>query len=342
MKPKNNQKLNLILLLFFDKKAAKVDTPKSRVQVKMENNIVAQSNDLITAVYSTTLKEKVLLLACMSQIDSREGAKLITPQTKFVVTVEQMRGLFYDEKNHKNAYRDLSSASTRLKRREVTISLDDGKSLLTEFVSGVLFDPNNAQVTLTFAEDILPYLTQLKSNFSKYKLVDIKDLSSTHAIRLYELMTYWIGTNKYSITLDLDDFRYQMGVANKYKQFGQLRSYVIDKAISEINEHTSYRVKVSFRKVQKTYVSMTLNFYKKQSLLLTDDAGKISKDKISAIVRTKLFMADYNDHKLLSVEARDSNEAFWAAAEKLLLREPDQFSRRDFDEYFDKGKTSKK
>lgn len=230
----------------------------------MENNIVSQSNDLVTAVYSTTVKEKVLLLACMSQIDSREGAKLITPQTKFVVTIEQMRDLFYDEKNAKNAYRDLVNASTRLKRREVTISLAGNKTLLTEFVSGVLFDPDNGQVTLTFAEDILPYLTQLKSNFTKYKLADISDLSSTHAIRLYELITYWIGTNKYSVTLDLDDFRYQMGVAKKYKQFGQLRSYVIDKAIEEINEHTAYRVNVSFRKVKKTFVSMTLNFYKKR------------------------------------------------------------------------------
>lgn len=307
----------------------------------MESNLVTQSNDLITAVYSTTLKEKILLLACMSQIDSREGAKLITPQTKFVVTVEQLRELFYDDKNAKNAYRDLASASTRLKRREVTISLDDDKSLLTEFVSGVLFDPKNGQVTLTFAEDILPYLTQLKSNFTKYKLIDISDLSSTHAIRLYELMTYWIGTNKYSVTLDLDDFRYQMGVANKYKQFGQLRSYVIDKAVNDINTHTSYRVKVSFRKVKKTFVSMTLDFYKKESLLLTDDAGKLSKDKIAFIVRTPLFISDYNDHKLLSVEARDSNEAFWAAAEKLLLNEPEQFSKRPFDEYFDKKITSK-
>lgn len=302
----------------------------------MENNIVAQSNDLVTAVYSTTLKEKVLLLACMSQIDSREGAKLITPQTKFVVTVEQMRELFYDDKNAKNAYRDLASASTRLKRREVTISLDDNKTLLTEFVSGVLFDPNNGQVTLTFAEDILPYLTQLKNSFTTYKLLDISDLSSTHAIRLYELITYWLGTNKFSVTLDLDDFRYQMGVANKYKQFGQLRSYVIDKAIDEINEHTSYRVNVTFRKVKKTFVSMTLNFYNKESIGLTDNKGKLSKDKIRAIVRTSLFVSDYNDHPLLSVEARDSNEAFWAAAETLLLKEPKQFNKRPFDEYLDK------
>lgn len=302
----------------------------------MENNIVSQSNDLVTAVYSTTVKEKVLLLACMSQIDSREGAKLITPQTKFVVTIEQMRDLFYDEKNAKNAYRDLVNASTRLKRREVTISLAGNKTLLTEFVSGVLFDPDNGQVTLTFAEDILPYLTQLKSNFTKYKLADISDLSSTHAIRLYELITYWIGTNKYSVTLDLDDFRYQMGVAKKYKQFGQLRSYVIDKAIEEINEHTAYRVNVSFRKVKKTFVSMTLNFYKKESLGLTDETGKLSKDKIRAIVRTSLFVSDYNDHQMLSVEARDSNEAFWAAAEALLLKEPEQFSKRPFDEYLSK------
>lgn len=69
---------------------------------------------------------------------------------------------------------------------------------------------------------------------------------------------------------------------------------------------------------------------------MTDETGKLSKDKIRAIVRTSLFVSDYNDHQMLSVEARDSNEAFWAAAEALLLKEPEQFSKRPFDEYLSK------
>lgn len=304
----------------------------------MENNLVVQSNDLVTSAYSMSLKEKVIILACMSQIDSRPDAPVITEQSRFTVTVKQMTELFYSESNEKNAYRDLANACVRLKRREVSIKLDDNKELLTDFVSGVLFDPDNCEVTLTFAEDILPHLTELKSSFTKYKLVEIAELTSLHSIRLYELIICWIGRRSYSQTMDLEDFRSQVGVGGSYKKFSQLRESVIEKAIAEINEKTSYRVSVDYRKVGKSYVGLTLSFYKKESLHLTDSSGKLSQDKIRAVVRTPQFVADYNDHRLLSVEARDSNEAFWAKSEYLLAESPEEFTKRPFDDYFKKAK----
>lgn len=69
-----------------------------------------------------------------------------------------------------------------------------------------------------------------------------------------------------------------------------------------------------------------------------DGAGYIEDNDFMVLtdescVRTSLFIADYNDHKLLSVEARDSNEAFWAKAEELLASKPKEFAKRSFDEY---------
>lgn len=229
----------------------------------MENNLVVQSNDLVIATYIMSTKEKELLLACISQIDSRPDVPTISKQTKFTVTVEQIREVFYKNSYDRNLFRDLSDASKRLFSREVTIKLEGNKTLLTRFVSGVLFDPDAARVTLTFAEEILPYLTQLKANFTKYRLIEISELSSIHSIRLYELMICWMGQYQYSKTLDLDEFRYVMGVTGKYKQFGQLRERVIDTAIAEINEGTSYKVSVDYRKVRRSYVSLTLRFHKK-------------------------------------------------------------------------------
>ena len=298
----------------------------------MKNNLVAKSNDLIVASYELTRNEQRLLLACISQINSQPNASEITMQDEFVVTTEQMKELYKDSSKD-NVYRDLNFVANNLFEREVKIALPDNEILRTRFVSSVLFQPEKSQITVTFAQKILPYLTQLKKNFTRYRLADTVELTSIYAIRLYEMVVCWQGQNRWSETVDLGEFRYMMGCVGKYKQFGQLRQSVIEKAVEQINENTAYNVSVKYRKIKHTYKSVTFSFYKKGAISLTDDKGALSLDKIRRIVRSAQFTADYNNHQLLSVEARDSNEAFWAKAEQLIAESPKEFSKRPFDDY---------
>lgn len=298
----------------------------------MKNNLVAKSNDLIVASYELTRNEQRLLLACISQINSQPNASEITMQDEFVVTTEQMKELYKDSSKD-NVYRDLNVVANNLFEREVKIALPDNEMLRTRFVSSVLFQPEKSQITVTFAQKILPYLTQLKKNFTRYRLADTVELTSVYAIRLYEMVVCWQGQNRWSETIDLGEFRYMMGCVGKYKQFGQLRESVIEKAVEQINENTAYNVSVKYRKIKHTYKSVTFSFYKKGAISLTDDKGALSLDKIRRIVRSAQFTADYNDHQLLSVEARDSNEAFWTKAEQLIAESPKEFSKRPFDDY---------
>lgn len=299
----------------------------------MQNNIVAKSNDLVLASYALTRHEQNLLLACISQINSLPGASPVSIDSRFTITVEQVKTLFYNGPTKRNAYRDLKKAAEHLFERKVTIKLDNDETLLTRFVSSVKFQPKDSQVVLRFAEDILPYLTQLEANFTRYRLVDTVELTSVYAVRLFEMIVSWHSKNRWSEKLDLDDFKHMMGIDNKYKQFSNLRERVIDTAIEQITKNTSYNVTATYEKVGREHRSVTFRFHKKGALLLTDADGVLSLDKIKRIVRSALFVADYNDHKLLSVEARQSNEAFWAAAEQLLASQPKEFSKRPFDEY---------
>lgn len=297
--------------------------------INMKDNLVVKSNDLVIATYTMTTKEKELLLACISQIDSRSDTADISKQTKFTVTVQEMKDLFYKGKSQDNAFRDLEQASNRLFDREVTIKLEGDKWMRTRFVSSVLFNPDSSEVTLAFAEDILPYLTQLKANFTKYKLIEITELSSIHAIRLYELIVMWVNQYQYSKQLDLDDFRYIMGVKDKYKQFGQLRERVIETAISEINENTNYKISVEYRKVKRTYVSLTLKFHKKTLAKLANKSGVLSQDTIESIVNNVQFMNDYNDHPLLSYEGKMNTDIFKREMINIVQREPESFNKKN-------------
>ena len=295
----------------------------------MENNLVVQANELVLAAYTMTTKEKQLLLSCISRIDSRPSAANITKQTKFTVTVEEVAKIFFNDRTKKNAFRDLEQASNRLFDREVLIALDDDKTLRTRFVSGVLYDPKGDQITITFAEDVLPYLTQLKANFTKYKLMEVSELSSIHSIRLYELIVCWIGQFQYSKRFDLDDFRYVMGIKDKYKQFGQLRERVIETAIEEVNESTNYKITVEYHKKSrgKGYAGLTFKFHKKILDKLTSEDGTLSQATIQSIVDNVQFMNDYNNHPSLSYDGKMQTDAFKREMINIIQREPETFNK---------------
>lgn len=305
------------------------------LRTDVKNNIVAKSNDLIVASYLMTRHEQNLLLACMSKIDSRPDANNLTIDDEFVINIKDVKAFFYDPKTERNAYRDLKKASDNLFDREVMIALPDNKTLRTRFISGIVFDPDCGKITLTFAQKILPYLTQLKRNFTTYRLADTVELSSVHAVRLYELMVCWSGQNRWAETIDIEDFKYMMGIEGKYTQFSNLRDRVIETAITQINENTSYNISVSYRKVAREHRSMTFKFYKKDAIKLTED-GALSVDKIYRIVRTDQFVADYNNHPMLSGEAKRSNEKFWEECEVLLASHPKEFTKRPFNDYLKK------
>lgn len=294
----------------------------------MEDNLVTQSNELVSASYIMSVSEKELLLACISKIDSRPNRPdQVTKQTKFTISVDTMKELFYEDTNRDNAYRDLKKSADRLFDREVTIKLEDNKTLRTRFVSGVVFDPDEAQITVTFAEDILPYLTELSVNFTKYRLHEVAELSSVHAIRLYELIVMWTNQYQYSKELDLNEFKEIMGVQSKYKQFGQLRQFVIDKAIEEINEKTNYKVSVSYKKVKRSYVSLKLKFHKKILDKIANKDGSLSQDTIQAIVDNVQFMNDYNDHPSLSYDGKMNTDTFKREMFNIIQREPESFNK---------------
>ena len=77
----------------------------------MKENLVVKHIDLVTASYAMTRHEQNVLLACISQIDSRE--RLEDGKT-FILTVEQARDLIYNGNDQNHAYRDLKTASEGL------------------------------------------------------------------------------------------------------------------------------------------------------------------------------------------------------------------------------------
>lgn len=77
----------------------------------------------------------------------------------------------------------------------------------------------------------MPYLTQLKGQFTSIAVKNVSALKRTYSIRIYELLMQFKATGDRLISID--DFRSMLSLEKKYLQFKRLNDDVIKPAIQE-------------------------------------------------------------------------------------------------------------
>jgi plasmid replication initiation protein len=112
-------------------------------------------------------------------------------------------------------------------------------------------------IEIKLTEDILPYLFDLKDNFTSYTLAAALRLNSKYAKRIYQLCSQWknLGeTKKY----DLQDFKKMLSLLDdkgneKMERISVLREKVLDIAVKQINEHTELHISYKLEKRVRTF-----------------------------------------------------------------------------------------
>ncbi len=219
----------------------------------MDKALVVKSNDLVEASYRLSVAEQRLVLAAISKIDRFRS---ISDREKYKVTAED---LVQASGSHiKTAYRDLQSACEQLFERRVTI-YEDGKKTVTRWVQAVTYSEGAAE--LMFSTPIAPYLTNLKAQFTQYRLSDVAKMSSAHAIRLYELLAQWGSAGIREV--EIDWLREAFQLEGKYPSIKDFKARVIDKAVQQINELSPLTVHYSQRKTGRRVTHFTFEFQPK-------------------------------------------------------------------------------
>ena len=210
----------------------------------MNNLIVKKSNHLIQASYRLSISEQRVLLACIAQIPPKTDINKV----HFEVSAFELAELLNIELN--SAYQILRKAVDQLAERWVILDIPDPKKphlkFKTRWISGIRY-VDDAVIRLTFAYDILPYLSQLNNGyFTQYKLMNVSNLKSKYAIRIYELLMQW--KNKGNREVELNWLKEQLQIEDEYLRIGNLKTKVIDPAIQQINKHSDIWVKYTQKK----------------------------------------------------------------------------------------------
>ena len=201
------------------------------------SELIVKDNALIQASYTLdTVEQRLILLAIA---EARQTGYGITENSLLEVHASSYINTFNVEKH--TAYTVLRDASKSLFDRYVTyhdVNPKTGKdrSFHCRWVDKIGYEPQSGIVFLRFTQDIVPLITRLEENFTKYELQQVSRLTSSYAIRLYELLIQWRSAGKTPI-YDLALFRQQLGVeAHQYKTMSNFKTYVLDFALSQINE----------------------------------------------------------------------------------------------------------
>jgi plasmid replication initiation protein len=230
----------------------------------LDKNQVVKSNQVIEASYQLSAVEQRIVLAAISRIPKNQP---ITDDELYPVSVNELQLLGVHEKT---AYRDLKEGINRLYERSINLSVDD-KSIKMRWVQEVQFLDSQSVIGIRFSKPILPFISNLSREFTKYALSDIAGINSGYGIRIYELLVQYRQIGKREISVD--NLRTMLELGKKYPLFADFKKRVIDTAVDQINEYSPLRVTYEQKKTGRKVTHITFSFKEK-----TRSIGQESKD----------------------------------------------------------------
>lgn len=224
----------------------------------MDSAQVYKSNALIEASYRLSVYEQRIILGCIAQVRRDEP---LTDQQLYTVTAQQIADMTGTQLG--TAYQNLKAAAERLYRREVTLheapnGKGKGKVRLTRWVQTVEYREAEGLVALRFGTDMVPYLSQLTEQFTRYALTDVAHMDSAYAIRLYELLCQWRDAGEREVSIEW--LREAFQLEGKYPAIKDFKRWVIDPAVAQINEHSPLQVSWTQRKTGRRVTHLAFTF----------------------------------------------------------------------------------
>ena len=171
------------------------------------------------------------LISCIdTKYPPKNNTVCITKQELFnVVGSESDGGYDYLKKQIKS-----------LQKQIVELKMTNGSIMSLSIVPKVIYPPKDSDedIQCTFAEELMPFLVNLKEQFLQYDLVALKNFDSKYGLILYEYLLSRERQerqteHKYSISIE--NLRRLTDTEKKFKEFKSLNRKVVNQAVEDIN-----------------------------------------------------------------------------------------------------------
>lgn len=271
---------------------------QNQKQVQILNELskrkVVEHNSLITSIASIAKMDKIPLKMfelAVSCIDTEEPPKDHT----VYLSKEELFAFFKVSDNDKHSR---FKQAVENMQKQAFFKIKEKKEHGFEFenivpIPYVKWTDYHDEVTIRFSPEIMPYLINLKKNFTQHALSDISELNSKHSIILYrwlsmnynqyEHYSYKGGRREEQVeayrnpSISIRELREMTDIVNEYKLFADLEKWILKKPLEEINDHTSFTVTYDKVKKGRSIDSIVFHITKKRR---ADDNSYKLEDKV--------------------------------------------------------------
>lgn len=186
------------------------------------NLVVRYRNAINRAAHFLDVIEQRIILTAIAQVPAGE----VTDEKLYSVSASDLVEL---GSNQTKVYGQMKDAVKSLFDRYLTLTVEDGKRRRTRYfrwVQTVDYADNEARIYLRFSKDLLPFISDIQQEFTRFNLIDLAGIRSTYAIRLYSLLMQFRDTGK--LVIKVDDLRQRFELGDKLARYNHLKTKVIN------------------------------------------------------------------------------------------------------------------
>jgi plasmid replication initiation protein len=266
-----------------------------------KNELVVKSNRLVDASYRLGLTEQRIILYAICR--SREEEKGLFPNEPVVITAEAFAKQF-PSIGKGRVYEQLKEAMDDLYDRSVTLyetDEDTGHDQVskTRWISKASYVDGAGRIKVVFTPDVIKHIHRLEAPFTSYHLEMVGNMTSAHAVRMYELLTQYRAIG--SRTINLAELREVLQLEpNEYKLTADFTRKVLDISVKQINQYTDLSVKYDPKKTGRAITDFAFKIKEK-------DAKPKRTSPTDADMRAKLE-ANYGQQRIPLAEVDQSEE----------------------------------
>ena len=130
----------------------------------------------------------------------------------------------------------------KLRDRSMWMTLEDGSETVVGWLDRVTTNKKSGLAHIRIDDRLIPYLFDLKQQFTQYQLYNILGMKSAFSVRIYELMKSY--SFRHTIIFELNELKELLMVEHvkSYVNYKDFRVKVLEKAQTEINELTDINI----------------------------------------------------------------------------------------------------
>ena len=248
---------------------------------------VVEHNSLITSIAKMDKTPLKMFELAVSLIDTENPPK---DQTVYLSKRELFAFFRVDDNDKHSRFKEAIEKMQKQAFFQIKKEQDKGYKFVSIVpIPYVEWTDYHDEVLIRFSPEIMPYLINLKTNFTQHALSEISELNSKYAVILYR----WLSMNynqyeHYSVKggrreeqieryrnpeISIGDLREMTDTISEYKDFRNFEKRILKNSVQEITNHTTFNV--TYEKVKKGRSINSIIFHINKKQVADDSSYKL-------------------------------------------------------------------